>query len=215
MGKQYRNADKNSSIKLVIFDLDGVLVDACEWHRSALNAALKDIADYEISLEDHYHEYNGIPTKIKLQKLVDKGVILDEQKAAIYELKQEKTIEVIKHEAKKRQEKIDMLEWLKEKDIRVACYTNSIRLTTKLMLEKTGIIDLFDLITTNQDVKKPKPDPEGYLETLRSFNTAPHEALIIEDSPKGMQAAIASGCHVIQVNNPEDVDINLFREYIK
>ena len=55
-------------IKLVIFDLDGVLVDACEWHRAALNKALLEICDYEISQEDHYSVFNGIPTKVKHKK---------------------------------------------------------------------------------------------------------------------------------------------------
>ncbi len=203
------------SIKLVIFDLDGVLVDACEWHRLALNEALKDIGGYEISLEDHHREFNGIPTKIKLQKLVDRGIITSDQVAAIYELKQEKTVEVIKQQAQTRQEKIDMLKWLRQKSIRVACCTNSIRMTTTLMLEKTGIMELFDMITTNQDVEKPKPDPEGYLKTLRSFGAAPHEVLIIEDSPKGMEAAIASGCNVLRVDNPDSVNIKLIRENIR
>ena len=57
--------------KLVIFDLDGVLVDACEWHRIALNEALKKACDYEISLEDHYSTFNGIPTRVKLEKLTE------------------------------------------------------------------------------------------------------------------------------------------------
>jgi len=205
----------NSSIKLIIFDLDGVLVDACEWHRTALNEALRDISGYEISLEDHHQEFNGIPTKIKLQKLVDRGVISSEQIMPTYSLKQEKTIEVIRKKAQKRQEKIHMLECLKKEGISVACFTNSIRETTELMLEKTGIVDLFDMIVTNQDVKKPKPDPEGYLKVLKRFNVPPSESLIIEDSPKGMEAAIASGSNVIQVKNPDSVNIELIREYIR
>ena len=82
------------SIKLVIFDLDGVLVDACEWHRVSLNEALKEICDYEISLQDHYREYNGIPTKIKLKKLADKNIISSNLFKKIEYLKQEKTIEI-------------------------------------------------------------------------------------------------------------------------
>ena len=50
--------------KLIIFDLDGVLVDACEWHRVALNKALKEVSNYEISLQDHYSTFNGIPTRV-------------------------------------------------------------------------------------------------------------------------------------------------------
>ena len=132
----------------------------------------------------------------------------------VYKLKQKKTVEVIEAQADKRPEKIKMLKWIRNKDISVACFTNSIRETTTLMLQKTGIIDLFDLITTNQDVKNAKPSPEGHLSTLKSFNVDPHEALIIEDSPKGMEAAIASGCNVVRVKNPDEVNIELIRRHI-
>jgi len=83
-----------------------------------------------------------------------------------------------------------------------------------LMLEKTGIIDLFDMVTTNQDVVNSKPDPEGYLLTLKHFNVDPTETIIIEDSPKGLLAAYASGCNVIEVENPDSVEINLFKEWL-
>ena len=201
-------------MKLVIFDLDGVLVDAREWHRVALNEALKEVCNYEISLEDHYGEFNGTPTRAKLQKLVARGVLELGQTDSVYELKQKKTIEVIEANANRRPEKIKLLKWLKNEDIHVACFTNSIRETTNLMLQKTGIIDLFDMITTNQDVENAKPDPEGYLMTLKKFEVSPHEALIIEDSPKGMEAAISSGCNVVRVNNPDEVNIELVKRHI-
>ena len=59
--------------------MDGVLVDACEWHRIALNKALLEICNYEISLEEHFKEFNGIPTKIKLKKLADKKIIPNDE----------------------------------------------------------------------------------------------------------------------------------------
>ena len=201
-------------MKLIIFDLDGVLVDACEWHRVALNEALKEVCNCEITLEDHHKEFNGTPTRAKLQKLVEMGRIDSSDIDKVYKLKQKKTVEVIEAQADKRPEKIKMLKWIRNKDISVACFTNSIRETTTLMLQKTGIINLFDLITTNQDVKNAKPSPEGYLSTLKSFNVDPHEALIIEDSPKGMEAAIASGCNVVRVQNPAEVNIELIRRHI-
>ena len=84
---------------MVIFDLDGVLVDACEWHRKALNEALYNECSYEISIDDHKTTFNGLPTKVKLDKLISMGLVSEEKKQAIYDLKQEKTIEIIKSSA--------------------------------------------------------------------------------------------------------------------
>tara|TARA_Y100000310_G_scaffold109720_1_gene108162 strand:- start:8149 stop:8760 length:612 start_codon:yes stop_codon:yes gene_type:complete len=200
--------------KLVIFDLDGVLVDACEWHRVALNEALKEVCNYEISLESHYNEYNGTPTSVKLKKLTEKGILARSQHATVYDLKQEKTKLLIKRNAPIRQEKIDLINWLKSKNLKVACFTNSIRETAELMLKKTGVYDLLDMVVTNQDVKIPKPNPEGYIQVLNYFNISKKDSIIVEDSPKGLEAAYASGCHVIQVANPGEVDVELFKEFI-
>ena len=202
-------------IRMVIFDLDGVLVDACEWHRKALNEALYDESNYEISIDDHKSTFNGLPTKVKLDKLISMGLVSKEKKEAIYNLKQEKTIEIIKNNAKAREEKITLLNYLRKRNVIVACFTNSIRETAELMLDKTGILDLFDRVVTNQDVSKCKPDPEGYISLLDYFSVSESETLIIEDSPKGIAAAEASGCMVIRVGSPDEVDTNLLRSYIK
>ena len=201
-------------IKLIIFDLDGVLVDACEWHRQALNKALQEVCDYEISLEDHYETFNGIPTKIKLEILENMGIVLKKQYQKIYDLKQKYTIDMIRTKARPRIEKIKMIKKLKNDGYFVACYTNSIRQTAELMLEKTGIIDLFDKIITNQDVSKSKPNPEGYISLMRDFNVKAENTLIIEDSPKGFAAARASKAKVVRVDDPNAVDIDLFRGLI-
>jgi HAD superfamily hydrolase (TIGR01509 family) len=194
-------------IKLIIFDMDGVLVDACEWHRVALNESLKEICNYEIPLEDHYTEFNGIPTKIKLKKLNQMGIISKDLFEKIENLKQKKTIDIINELAVQQQEKIELMEYLKLKDIKIACYTNSIRLTAELMLKKTGIFDYLDLLVTNQDVKNPKTDPEGYIKCMKSFNMESKKTLIAEDSEKGLQAAIASGANILKVLNSKEVNI--------
>jgi len=205
----------NKKIKLVIFDLDGVLVDACEWHRLSLNKALKIISNYEISEEEHKTTFNGIPTKVKLEKLVEMKRIDREDCEKIYNLKQELTIETIEENAKHRSEKVQMIKALKESGIKVACFTNSIRETATLMLLKTGVLNQLDLLITNQDVKKPKPHPEGYNKIVEEYGLEPSSVIIVEDSPKGMQAALASGCNVISVNNPEEVEFKIFEEYLK
>lgn len=201
-------------INTVVFDMDGVLVDACEWHRVSLNESLKHFCNYEITLEEHIKNFNGLPTKIKLQMLEEKGIVSKSLFKDIEELKQSKTIEIVNEYAKVRQEKIDLLLFLKSKNIKTACYTNSIKMTANLMLEKTGILDLLDLVVTNQDVAKPKPDPEGYLLCLEKLNTTKENTIIVEDSDKGVKAAIASGCTLLRVKDQEDVTIDLFKGII-
>ena len=103
-----------------------------------------------------------------------------------------------------------MIDTLKSRGNIVACYTNSIRETAELMLDKTGILELFDFVLTNQDVENPKPDPEGYVFLMDHFGFSEEDTFIIEDSPKGLAAANASGANVIQVKNPDEVNISLF-----
>jgi HAD superfamily hydrolase (TIGR01509 family) len=201
--------------KMIIFDLDGVLVDACEWHRLALNRALKEICGYEISLDDHHTIFNGLPTKNKLNILCDMNVTTPSDFDLINKRKQEITIKIIKEKANSRKEKIILLETLKNNGFKIACYTNSIKKTALLMLKKTGVFHLLDFLLTSEDVTKPKPNPEGYNFLVNKFNFKKDDVLIVEDSPKGKQAAYDSGCKVLEVDNVEKVNISLFKEIIK
>jgi len=202
-------------IELVIFDLDGVLVDACEWHRVALNQALQEICGYEIPLEEHYSTFNGLPTKEKLKLLTKQKLVKRKDYEAISQRKQELTLEIIEAKGAVDQTKIDLMRALKKKGIHVACCTNSIRQTAELMLQKCGVFDLLEEIVTNEDVKKPKPSPEGYLKVIRKFKVSKKNVVIIEDSPKGYAAAKAAGARVIPVANAKGVEIGLFGEWIK
>lgn len=199
---------------MIIFDLDGVLVDACEWHRVALNNALKEVCDYEISLEDHYSKFNGIPTRVKMNILTKDNIINECDHERIYFLKQKNTVTMIEEMAQMRQEKIDLMVWLRRQGYVVACFTNSIRETATIMLEKTGILDYFDLVVANQDVTVPKPSPEGYEKVMSHFKIDKNSVMIVEDSPKGIESATASGCKVMRVKNPDYVTINNIKEFI-
>lgn len=204
----------SSSKKLVIFDLDGVLVDACDWHRDALNEALFEVSNTSINEKEHVSTFNGIPTRKKLEILIDQKRVKESDLERIYELKQEKTIQIIQKKAQKRKEKIELITELKRRGFVVACFTNSIRETANLMLSKTGVLDLFELVVTNQDVSSPKPSPEGYIKVMKYFEISKEETCIIEDSPKGIEAAEQSGAQVIVVKNPDDVNLSLIERII-
>lgn len=60
-------------------------------------------------------------------------------------------------------------------------------------------------IVSNQDVRRPKPDPEMYAAAIARFGVSAHEVLIVEDNEHGLRAARASGAHVMAVDGADDV----------
>ncbi len=183
-------------IKTVLLDLDGVLVQAVQWHRVALNMSLKQHCNYEIPLDQHLQYYNGLPTRVKLSMLQDKGVIQKANLKLVQQSKQKYTIQIIQKLAQIDNQKIKMLKYLKSKNIKLACVTNSIRKTALLMLSKTGQLQYLDLVISNQDVSRNKPSPEPYLKALQSLQADPLETLVVQDSPNGIQSGRASGCRL-------------------
>ena len=200
--------------KCALFDLDGVLVDACDWHYEALNRALKEVANYEISRQDHYEKYNGLPTLTKLSMLKDMGVITDEDVQKISDAKQEHTIKVIEELCKRDQSKIELMKALKDNDYEIAVVTNSIRMTATLMLANSGVLPFVDLLISNEDTDRNKPYPDPYIIAIHLLNSSHNKTIIVEDSPKGIKAAKDSGAHVLEVKDATEVNLELFKDFI-
>ena len=191
-------------ISCVLFDLDGVLVDATEWHYEALNRALS-LFGFDITRYEHL-SYNGLPTRRKLEMLtVEKGL-----PAALHpmlnRLKQVYTRDEILTKCRPLFEKEYMLSRLRREGYRLAVCSNSIRDALQLMIEQSGIAGYFDLVISNQDVSQPKPDPEAFLTAMTRLGVTPAETLIVEDSPHGLEAARRSGAHVCRVSGCAEVD---------
>lgn len=193
-------------IKLICFDLDGVLVDAKEIHYEALNKALSSIDDkYVITRKEHLSSYDGLPTNVKLKKLTDeKGLPIDFH-SVIWKRKQAFTGDVIKKQLSEDTRLIGVLKSLKEDGYKIYVTSNSIRESLKLMLFKTGLIEYVDYFIANDDIKQPKPHPEIYLQAMIHAEVKPNETLIVEDSIHGRDAAISSGGFLCPVDSPKDV----------
>ena len=202
-------------IRVILYDLDGVLVDACDWHYYALNKALQQVAEFKISDEEHNKTFNGLPTKKKLEILKKQNKITDNDFAEIWDLKQKLTIETILEQAKEDKEKIELHKAMRAKGIIEACVTNSIRSSAELMLTKTGQLDYLKFVITNEDVKNPKPHPEGYIKAMIKLQVFPENVLIVEDSDKGFQAALFTSAKVLRVKNAKEVTLNKILEAIK
>ncbi len=192
-------------IRALLMDLDGVLVDACEWHYIAFNMALKQVANDEIAVEEHYTTFNGLPTKKKIEMLIEQGRLRPEDAAQVWTLKQDLTKEAIEGNAVYDHDKIQLHKDTYVMGIRTVCVTNSITDTATLMLDKTGQLPYMHFLITNEMVTNPKPHPEGYIRAMIKLGIMPDECIIVEDSDKGLAAAKATGAHVCHVSGPADV----------
>ena len=200
-------------IKLVIFDLDGVLVEAKQIHYDALNEALGE--KYSISWDEHLSIYDGLKTNQKLDMLTErKGLPVSSHKQ-IWDDKQKYTLKALSNLQPNTQLQVCM-DSLISNGYKLAVCSNSIRKTVLTVLSKFDIIDRFDLILSNEDVNNSKPHPEMYWKAMSKMSCLPEETLIVEDSPYGLLAASRSKAHVMRVGSPKDVNyINIYKHLNK
>lgn len=200
-------------IKAVIFDMDGVLIEAKDWHYEALNRALK-LFGYEINRFEHLTSYDGLPTSMKLKKLtLEKGLPV-QLHSFINEMKQQYTVSMIQNLCRPRFNHEYALSKLKSEGYKLAVGSNSIKMTIEIMMNYAKLTDYFNFMLSNQDVKNPKPDPEIYLTAITKMDLKPENCLIIEDNENGIKAATASGAHLLVVKTVDDVNYDNIKNRI-
>lgn len=193
-------------IKAVIFDMDGVLIEAKDWHYEALNRAL-ELFGYTISRMDHLTTFDGLPTKKKLEMLSLERGLPRGLHSFLNDLKQLYTTEITHQKCKPLFPHEYALSKLKGMGYKLAVASNSIRATVELMMEKSNLRQYLDLLVSNQDVKNSKPDPEMYLTAASKLGVVPAQCLVVEDNPNGIKAAEAAGASVMVVHGVEDVNL--------
>lgn len=196
--------------KAVVFDMDGVLIDARDWHYRALNDAL-EVFDAAISWEDHLDRFNGLPTRVKLDMLTAEDRLPAHLHPVVEKVKQERTLREAARLCFPRVEHLLLMAWLRASGVRIGVATNSIRKTSVTMLEFAGLLDFLDVLVTNEDVAHAKPAPDIYLSAAQQLELDPAEILVVEDHPYGVTAAEEAGCRVIKVDGVDDVTTALLQ----
>lgn len=194
-------------IKAVIFDMDGVLIDAKEWHYDALNKAL-GLFGYNISRHEHLTAYDGLPTSRKLDMLSVERDLPVALHGFINEMKQQYTMEIVHAQCKPTFVHQYALSSLKTLGYKLAVASNSIRNTVDVMMDRADLSRYLDLQLSNEDVKHAKPAPDIYIKAIRQLGLLPTECLIVEDNENGIKAARASGAHVLVVAHTCDVNLS-------
>ena len=190
--------------KLVIFDLDGVLIDSKDYHYDALNEALGE--EYAISREEHVSTYDGLPTTAKLELLSKNKGLPAERYEEIWRAKQENTLHIFKTKVDKDYELMGYFQQLVDEGYKIAVASNSIRNTVKIILLRLGLLEFVDIYVSNEDVVRNKPFPSMYWKCMMALGALPDDTVILEDSHIGRQGALDSKCHLVPIENRSDLN---------
>jgi len=192
-------------VNAILFDMDGVLVEAKSWHFDALNQSLEYFGYQSISHDDHLNNYDGLPTAIKLKKHPETKNLSENIHCDINHKKQELTSQIFKQKCTPNFAILELCQKLKNK-IKIAVCSNSIRKTMEIALDNLGLMPHIEFFLSNQDVKNSKPDPEIYLTAIKRLALNPSDVLILEDNENGLKAAYESGAHVLKINSVSEVN---------
>tara|TARA_R110000772_G_scaffold99174_3_gene198913 strand:- start:29502 stop:30887 length:1386 start_codon:yes stop_codon:yes gene_type:complete len=196
----------NQYSKLVIFDLDGVLIDSREMHFEALNRAISTIAgdEFVISKEEHLSTYDGLPTRKKLELLTQAKNLPEYFHRGIAGVKQiytrEKLLSLTSNEKLQ-----DICEYLEDHDFKIAVATNAVYETADIAIDRLGLWGLVSCVMSAENVEKGKPHPQMYWKAMEKCNAIPATTIIIEDSHIGRQGALDSGATLLAVEDPDDL----------
>jgi beta-phosphoglucomutase len=207
-------------LRTVIFDFDGVITDSEILHFRAFNQVLGQYG-IELTKQEYYKTYLGFNDADCYGKLIQQGLLKAEQEQIGNLIEEKKHIykELAKTEGKMIEGVRDFLTLLEENSIPMAICSGSLLTEVEMVLEDTGLRHLFEEIVSGEQVKKGKPDPEGFLLTLERLNSnaslaqagnqndiLPGECIVIEDSHWGLEAAKAAGMHTIAVTNSYEAE---------
>ncbi|MBM7566254.1 HAD family hydrolase [Paenibacillus sacheonensis] len=181
--------------KFILFDHDGVLVDTEWWYFKAGERALADIGftlDKDQYLRDMTQTF-GTWSQARAAGMDERTI--DKQR----EVRDAYYQEYLRTEAIEIEGVVDTLAEL-SKHVRMAIVTTSKRADFQLIHEKRQIKQFMDFVLVREDYERTKPHPEPYLTGLRLFGAAKNETLVVEDSNRGLNAAVAAGidCAIVQ-----------------
>lgn len=183
------------SIDLIIFDLDGVLVDTDETHRSALCSAVCQVTGLHYDRINHLLTTDGSTTHSKIKTLQSVFGYADAACDEIDRLKQHIILSKLA-QLTPNADQILMLSQLSTHHI-LAVGSNSRQVNVNSILDRLAIRQFFSKIVSTDPDTPAKPDPAIFNRIMCSLNINKDNTLILEDSPTGIEAVNRSGAHLL------------------
>lgn len=196
--------------KYILFDHDGVLVNTEHWYYMANKRALAELG-IELSLPA-YLELMADGTKVWT---LAQAAGIDEQEINRSRAQRDRYYQqYLLSEDIEISGVVDTLQELSSL-CRMAIVTTSRRVDFELIHRDRRIIDYMDFVLTVEDYARAKPHPEPYLSGLRRYQATPEQALVVEDSARGLKSAVAAGVDCIVVHNDFTVSHDLSAATLK
>jgi len=186
--------------KIIIFDLDGVLLDSEKIYIEMNQRFFKELGA-DISMEEH-QTFVGISANKMWGYIKDKAGLsqsVEELKAMERELKYKTLQETHLVPTKGSRE---FLDWLKKRSFTMAIASSGLRKNVQLILDKLGVHGHFDMVVSGEDVVKGKPEPDIFLKVSGHYGRPARDCVVIEDSTNGVKAAKSAGMACLGYFNP-------------
>lgn len=187
-------------MKAVIFDMDGVLIDSQPYH---FKADIDTMAEYGVIKDQKFYEaFAGTLTDNRMRTLRDMFG-LDVPAEELIEKREKMILDIMANEDIKPVSGIpELLRSIKALGLKTAVASSSGIELIKLVLDRLGIAVYFDSITSGNDVKRGKPDPDVFLLAAERIGVNPRDCFVVEDSENGVKAAKSAGMKALGYINP-------------
>lgn len=197
------------NIKAVLFDMDGLMVDSEPFHLKAFNEELQKYGKY-ITEEENAKLYMGMSPSDESKDMVkryDLPILAEELALA----KQNNFRHFLAQEVNPQPGLLKLLQDLSQSGFKIAFASGSVKENIETVINKFQIGSLIDAYCSTQEVEKGKPAPDVYLLAAQRIGIKPDECLVLEDAPKGVEAAKAAGmtCFAIPSGSTKGLDFSL------
>ncbi|HMQ68322.1 MAG TPA: HAD family phosphatase [Ignavibacteria bacterium] len=186
--------------KVVIFDMDGVLIDS---EPAYLEMNLRMFDQFGINMDDEtYKALVGMPS-VPMWKFLKEKYELENEISDFIHLEKRRMLEILDSDIiTKPVEGInELIEILKKNNVRLSVASSSAKDNVNFVLEKLKIKNNFDFIISGEEVEKGKPSPDIFLKVADHFDQNPGSFYVIEDSANGINAANSAGMKSIGFTN--------------
>lgn len=198
--------NKVMQISAVIFDLDGTLIESEEAWGMAFCDVLQDLG-YRSS--DSHPQTRGVSLKKNWEILLDKLNIKTDKNVEQLEAMTNKSFIKYASSVTLRSGSVEFIENLKDGGIKVGLATSTNWSVVDIILEQLDFHDVFDSITSGDEVINQKPDPDILLVEADKLCEKEENCLVIEDSPSGVEAAHRAGMKAAALIDEEDDQLDL------